>query len=70
MHKEIVYKIYQVNHYHYIKTIHISNYINILILAPQSPLKAKNRVYIGMPMGYGTIASNGVAHGYKSQNQK
>ena len=36
----------------------------------QSPLKADNEVYKGVPMGYGTIVSNGAAHGYKAQNPK
>ena len=36
----------------------------------QLPLKVENEVYTSMPMGYGTIASNGAAHGYKSQNKK
>ena len=36
----------------------------------QSPLKDKNKVYTGMPMGYGTIASNGADHGYKIPKPK
>ena len=36
----------------------------------QSPLKTKNKVYTGVLMGYGTIASNGVAHGLKAPKPK
>ena len=36
----------------------------------ESPLKTKNEAYTGVLMGYGTIASNGVAHGLKAPNPK
>ena len=34
------------------------------------PLKTENETYTGVPMGYGTIASNGTAHGLKAPKPK
>ena len=70
MQKEIAYTIYQVNHYHFIKTIHISILHRDPKSGTQSPIKAENEVYTGVPMGYGTIASNGASHGKKAQTNK
>ena len=59
-----------INHYHHIKMIHISICNRVYqSLFTQSPLKAEDEVYAGVAMGYGTIMSNGAAHGYKAQNQ-
>ena len=55
---------------HFIKTntyIYLHKYPNV---CTQSPLKVEDKVYIGVPMGYGTIASNGAAHGFKIPKPK
>ena len=41
--------------------------ISIITVYPHSPFKVQNEFHIGMPMGYGTIASNGATHGSKAQ---
>ena len=47
-----------------------ANYTVGVDFATLSSFKDRKPSYTGVPMGYGTIASNGASHGYKSQNQK
>ena len=64
MQKEIVYTVYQINHCcHTYRNNTYIYYIEITKSDTEFPLKTKFEAYTGMPMGYGTIASNGATHG-------
>ena len=64
MKKEIAYTVYQFNHhFHIYRNNTYIYYIEITKSDTQQPLKTEFEAYTGMPMGYGTIASNGIAHG-------